>query len=133
MPQHVWKATHWCRPYVYLWLVHITIVKPSIYLLRVRQIAYFNEHLANTPVRNHVWGDICGTFAFTMLRFGPVAWVAQILFACRLMGFPITTDLSVWYSGIGLTGVCLLLAMTLYAFHTSVGGRPIFGRAILEE
>ena len=49
------------------------------------------------------------------------------------MSFPITTQLPAWYVGIGLTGIGLLLALTLYAFHTSLGGRPLFGRAILEE
>jgi hypothetical protein len=47
--------------------------------------------------------------------------------------FPITTDLSAWYFGIGLTGLVLLLAFALYAFHTSLGGQPLFGRASLED
>jgi len=75
--------------------------------------------------------SVGGTVA--LVRFGLVASVATSLFANLLMGFPITTELSAWYFGIGLTGLCLLLAMTLYAFHTSLGGRPLFGRAILEE
>jgi hypothetical protein len=47
--------------------------------------------------------------------------------------FPITTDLSAWYFGIGLTGLVLLLAFALYASHTSLGGQPLFGRASLED
>jgi serine/threonine-protein kinase len=70
---------------------------------------------------------------FTLVRHGLVACVAQFLFANLLMGFPITTQLSAWYSGIGLTGLALLLALTFYAFHVSVGGQPLFGRASLED
>ena len=45
---------------------------------------------------------------------------------------PITPQLSAWYSWIGLTGLALLFAFALYAFHTSLGGQPMFGRATLE-
>ena len=41
--------------------------------------------------------------------------------------------LSAWYSWMGLTGLALLLAFALYAFHTSLGGQPLFGRASLED
>ena len=47
--------------------------------------------------------------------------------------FPTTTKLSAWYSGIGLGGVLALLAFAFYAFHTSLGGQPMFGRASLED
>jgi hypothetical protein len=48
-------------------------------------------------------------------------------------GFPITTNLSAWYSGIGLVGLGLMLGLAVYAFHTSLGGQPLFGRASLED
>jgi predicted Co/Zn/Cd cation transporter (cation efflux family) len=34
---------------------------------------------------------------------------------------------------ISLTGILLMAAIALYAFYTSLGGRPIFGAAVLEE
>jgi hypothetical protein len=40
---------------------------------------------------------------------------------------------SVWYSGIGLTGILLIAALAFYGFYTSLGGRPVFGGAVLEE
>jgi len=55
------------------------------------------------------------------------------LFFLLLLFLPITTQLSAWYSGTGLTGLALLVAFALYAFHTSLGGQPLFGRASLEE
>jgi hypothetical protein len=50
-----------------------------------------------------------------------------------LQNFPMTTDGSAWYAGISLTGMLLMAAITFYAFYTSLGGRPIFGSAVLEE
>jgi len=59
--------------------------------------------------------------------------VVALQFSTVLQWFPITTDLSAWYSGIGLTGACLLLGLTVYGFYTSLGGQPLFGRVSLED
>ena len=62
-----------------------------------------------------------GIDLFVYFRFGMLAYITQIFFENLLLGFPITTHLLAWYSGIGLTGLALLLAFALYAFHTSLG------------
>jgi hypothetical protein len=59
--------------------------------------------------------------------------VAGALSFHLLLDFPITAQLSAWYAGIGLAGLALLLALALYAFHTSLGGQPLFGRASIED
>jgi hypothetical protein len=46
---------------------------------------------------------------------------------------PLTFQGSAWYTGISLAGILLIAAITLYAFYTSLGGRPVFGSAVLEE
>ena len=46
---------------------------------------------------------------------------------------PLTTQSSAWYAGISLARILVLDAITLYAFYTSLGGRPVFGGAVLEE
>ena len=68
-----------------------------------------------------------------IFRFGLLALVVEQLFFNLLSLFPITTQLSAWYSGIGIAGLVVLLAMALYAFHTSLGGQPLFGRASLQD
>jgi hypothetical protein len=70
---------------------------------------------------------------FVIFRFGILAWMVEQLFYNLLCLFPITMDLSAWYSGIGLTGLAILLALALYAFYASLGSRPMFGRASLED
>jgi predicted Ser/Thr protein kinase len=74
-----------------------------------------------------------GIILFALFRFGLLVFIVSVFFYCILLSFPITTHLSAWYSRIGLAGLALLLAMTLYGFHTSLGGQPIFGRASLED
>jgi hypothetical protein len=66
-------------------------------------------------------------------RLGFLALATQILFGLILVYFPITPQLSAWYSWIGLTGLALLFAFALYAFRTSLGGRPIFGTPRLDD
>jgi len=70
---------------------------------------------------------------FIYLRLGLLAAASSIIYSILLFFFPITTQMSAWYSGIGLTGLAVLLAIALYAFHTSLGGQPLFGRASLED
>jgi hypothetical protein len=50
-----------------------------------------------------------------------------------LQHFPLTTQFSAWYAGFGLTGILLIVALAFYGFYTSLGGRAVFGRTILEE
>jgi hypothetical protein len=68
-----------------------------------------------------------------LLRFGILALIADQLISQILFIFPITTQVSAWYSGIGLTGLVILLAFALYAFYASLGGQPMFGRVSLED
>ena len=67
-----------------------------------------------------------------LARFGLLALVVGFAFGGILDWFPIATDLSFWYSGIGLAGACLLLGLTVYGFYTSLGGQSPFGRVSLE-
>jgi hypothetical protein len=76
---------------------------------------------------------VIGIWIFAYFRFGLLAMAASYLFAGLLDQFPIPTPLSAWYSGIGLTGLVIMLLFALYAFHTSLGSQPIFGRASLED
>ena len=89
---------------------------------------------SDTPLVSAPIGVLAmGLLVFVLMRFGLVAAMATSLFNGMLEGFPITTQASAWYAGIGFTAVLLMAAMALYGFHTSLGGRPIFGAARLGE
>jgi len=70
---------------------------------------------------------------FLLIRFGLLAVVAAGVFNDILGSFPLTTQMSSWYAGISLAGILLMAAIALYAFYTSLGGRPVFGGAVLQE
>ncbi len=74
-----------------------------------------------------------GVGIFLFFRLGFLALASEVVFYLILLSVPITTQLSAWYSWMGLTGLALLLALALYAFHTSLGGQPLFGSSSLED
>ena len=74
-----------------------------------------------------------GATYFLLMRFGLLAVAASITFGTLLFQLPITPQLSAWYSGTGLALAVLMLAFAAYAFHTSLGGRPMFQAKLLED
>jgi hypothetical protein len=76
---------------------------------------------------------INGLAVFMLIRFGLLWLVAGFVFGEFLESFPLTTQGSAWYAGISLAGILLMAAMAFYGFYTSLGGRPVFGSAVLEE
>ncbi len=70
---------------------------------------------------------------FLLRRLGLLWLVVGLVFGDFLSNFPLTTQGSAWYAGIGLAGILLMAAMAFYGFYTSLGGRPVFGGAPFEE
>lgn len=74
-----------------------------------------------------------GLIVFLLVRFGVLAVMASFVFGVFLGAFPLTTDASAWYAGIGFAGILVMAAMAFYGFYTSLGGRPAFGGAALDD
>jgi hypothetical protein len=68
-----------------------------------------------------------------LLRFGVLPLVVLFLVGDFVFSSPLTTDLSAWYSGSTVFPVAIILALTAYAFHTAVAGRPLFKAGFLES
>jgi hypothetical protein len=68
-----------------------------------------------------------------LLRFGVLPVVVLFFVMGSLASSPLTTDLSAWYSGGTVFPVAIVLALTAYAFHTAVAGRPLFKAGFLES
>ena len=68
-----------------------------------------------------------------LLRFGVLSVVVLGFVANSLFLSPLTTDLSAWYSGNTVFPVAIILALTAYAFHTALAGRPLFKAGFLES
>ena len=83
-----------------------------------------------------VWVEVpivLGVTVFLLRRLGLLWLVVTFVFGSLPPGFPLTTQSSAWYAGISLAGILLMAAMAFYGFYTSLGGRPVFGGAVLEE
>jgi hypothetical protein len=70
--------------------------------------------------------------ALVVVRFGLIALAAGIFVADLLGNLPATGNFSAWYATGPLFAVILVAAVAVWAFHTSLAGRPIFSRELFD-
>lgn len=75
---------------------------------------------------------IAALLLLAAVRFGVLAFTVT-MFVGFLSRGPFTLDLSRWYAARGLVFVGLVLALAVWSFRASLGGRPVFGGARLDE
>ena len=68
-----------------------------------------------------------------LLRGGLLPLVVTLYFFFSLVEVPLTLDVTAWYAFQGLPVVVVLIGLTVFGFHTSLGGKPILGHALLED
>jgi len=61
-----------------------------------------------------------------MMRFGLIATFFTFCIDQIFRNYPITFQTSAWYAGAGYAAFLVILAVSVYGFHTSLGGRRIF-------
>jgi len=69
---------------------------------------------------------------FVMLRFGLFPFVVGSCIANVLVVFPITADFSAWYAGSAIFSLVCIVALAGWAFHSALGGRPLFKSELLD-
>jgi predicted Ser/Thr protein kinase len=69
---------------------------------------------------------------FLLMRFGLVAVGFALLVQNLFARFSPTLDYA-WYSRVGYVALAIFTVIVLYAFYTSLGGRPMFGTPRLDE
>jgi serine/threonine-protein kinase len=67
-----------------------------------------------------------GVTAYALTRFGVVAGMAAVFVHLLLRSFPLTTHLSAWYAKSAVLAMLSVLALAVYAFHTTLAGRPLW-------
>jgi hypothetical protein len=75
----------------------------------------------------------CLIIVAVLIRFGALA--STVLFSTFLVltRAPLTLDWSAWYAGRSLVVLLFFASLVAAAFYTSLGGKPPFGRALLED
>ncbi len=73
------------------------------------------------------------TWVALLVRFGQLSSTAFLFTVYTLLRTPLTLDWSAWYAGRSFAVLGLFAALLLAGFHTSLGGKPIFGKKLLED
>jgi len=75
---------------------------------------------------------IAASSIFVLLRFGLLALVGEMTFASALTRLPITLNPSDWYAGRSLMVLLCLAGLIGYGFRTSLAGRQLFRRSLVD-
>ncbi len=108
------------------WLTAVIFV---LFFAALGSLAHADVALVTLPVRLLQ----LSLMLYVMLRCGLFAYVVGAAVAAVLVLFPITADFSAWYAGSAIFTLACIAALTAYAFHTALGGRPLFKAQFLEE
>jgi serine/threonine-protein kinase len=98
-------------------------------------LAVVFEGLASTNiVTGMLYGAIAGTvFLIILIRFGLLAGMFAEFFLLLGILYPLTSDLSAWYSGATFFAVTIGLAVAIYGFYVSLAGQPLFKGGLLQD
>ena len=72
-------------------------------------------------------------FVLVAMRSGVLAVAVILVVTPLLVTAPLTLDVSRWYAARGLVVVAAILALTIWAFWTSLGGRRALGSISLQD
>jgi serine/threonine protein kinase len=108
------------------WLAAIIFV---LFFAGLGSLAHTSSALITLPIRLLQ----LAVMLYVMLRCGLFPYVVGASVASVLTLFPITSDFSAWYAGSTIFTLICIVALTAFAFHTALAGRPLFKAEFLEE
>jgi hypothetical protein len=68
-----------------------------------------------------------------LLRVGLLATMTVVTVGALFDVTPLTLQLSEWYAPAGWIVMAIILALAVYGFHASLGGRRVFAGGVLDE
>jgi len=71
-------------------------------------------------------------YLWILIRLGVLPMVITDFVASVLTTFPLTTDLSAWYSGATLFALATVLVLAIWSFRVALAGRPVLRDEFLE-
>jgi serine/threonine-protein kinase len=83
-------------------------------------------------------GWVAGGFRALILllvlrRGGLLSLAVALFFMFSIIEVPITLDVGAWYAARAWPLLALLAGLALYGFRTSLGGKPVFGSALMDD
>ena len=70
---------------------------------------------------------------WVLYRYGLLASISATFFLHLNIFYPITSEFSAWYAGDFLPALVISLALAVYGFRVSLGGRSLFRGGLLED
>ena len=108
------------------WLTAVAFV---LFFAALGSLAQTSSALITLPIRLLQ----LSLMMYVVLRCGLFPYAVGAAVAGVLVLFPITADFSAWYAGSAIFTLACIVALTGYAFHTALAGRPLFKAKFLEE
>jgi serine/threonine-protein kinase len=118
--------------FVFEWMLLRRLLRRPWLVVLVFALQYFvifapgPATAAALPVRVMVTVLNVGLLVYALARFGLVTTTLFIFAGAILSRFPLTANLSAWYAPSALVAVLIVLAIAVYAFHTTLAGRPLW-------
>jgi serine/threonine-protein kinase len=117
-----------------LYLVHTVIRRPwAAYALLFLLVFVISLGSQRDPLLTVIVATLFAAITVTVVvRLGVLA-LATCLALIPLAHASLTLDLSAWYAGRSLAMLGFYAALACAAFYVSLGGKPLFGRVLLED
>ena len=89
---------------------------------------------SNHAVLSFITAVVSMSLIFVVLiRFGFLPLVVGMTLDNVLQAFPLTSHLSAWYAEPTIFVFTVLIAVSIFSFYTSLGGKPVFGNLSLDN
>jgi serine/threonine-protein kinase len=101
----------------------------ALWVIGALALSLTHESLAGVPFA-------CLTaflIVWLLYRYGLLALMSAIYFLHLVIFFPITSEFGAWYAGDFVLGLGISLAVAVYGFRVSLGGRKLFRGGLLED
>jgi hypothetical protein len=120
--------------FFFLFLLRLVLKKDWIAAIVVVLVAASTNTGGEYPIVTFVMAALIWlSIVLVLKRFGLLTLVVGLVIQNVLQVFPITSHLSQWYATAGLAGILVIAAVGLYAFYMSLGGKPLFSAAALDN
>jgi len=105
----------------------------ALLFVAVVSLIFLPPYFSAFPILAVLTGLAFGLFAYAMTRFGVLTLIALIFVEQVLRTFPLTTHLPAWYAKSAVLAMLSVLALAVYAFHTTLAGRPLWRDELQES
>jgi hypothetical protein len=93
-------------------------------------VSYSSENQAIAWI---VWLVVNSFAPLQLIRFGLLPMMVSVFVSAIIAAFPLTFDLSTWYARSTIVAFLTIIALTVFALVTALGGRRLFKSDLLES